>query len=1093
MSRSPLVHSPFFVYLTFIAKAFIISVTLSHTIFKPVAAFGAGNIPNFAYLNDKAFRHGDVEEILTTLVKNTHLGGSAGLWGILIAILSLGRITGGAKFNHMDAKRIYFGNWLRDYSQALDIGGLKLFTASNLRIIISVIGFMTFGFATVEFEITPERLGVYNPVEHIDNPKGYGEEEGGGGDARHYHPDLRPPVDPRELEINLNNGMKNYIATEGESWDTSTAHIRRTLLECIRLGRRSGMKEGLVQFEAFRLLGSALHTLEDLTAHSNWCELALRRMGYEGVFCHVGEAVLVDTPLGPAPPLVTGTFGSTDFIHSVLGEGMDRLAEASMSNLATKMNESKEQTEIHIPILHDLLSEFIHSKQSHNEKIEEAESMKSQAFDFDMSNITTEEVQDFIWRIFAWRDSVYKDILKTIAIIPGLSALFERLSEALNAFIYSLLDPILQDIIAHLQSHSEEVINTHEQFQVFDDPNASDPSHSVLAKDHFALILNEPAGKVARVIVEHTVTLVVKAWCEERINPEETVDKILETIHHPFFATSNSQVQDKMMECMHTWFTSLAPEDAQKVLEGLTKEGIRTGMNKRFATREELEMHEEAYKHEQELLRQARMAPPPRSLTPPPRQDTSPSSRKPVSRKKNERQRPEVIYKPRPREPSYDRFDSYQHSYSADSEEEDYIDRRRQKLPSRRATAADSDDEFWKDPYAFAAARNHKRSSTQPDIQIRSSSKRKGDTSRKVSSSQGKGKGKGKEPEFQPPPPPPSYPEIYPDPLLHDMQSGFQKAWENRSNLNNNNNRRLKKSSADQALLFPTQSHSQVRFATRKRSMSFGGRPQTPPDSLGGDYDDHDRDRDNQFQQPEILEEPVNPKGAVYQRYDSVRAQAQRAGGGSPPLFSSRSQILSKMWCDNCCLLFPLRAGAIAWGLIIAILNIAGGIILFKYGEFFFFSFNAEWNIMGALAMLVAALAFINIVALSNRSYVFARVCNFAWPFVLILSAIRDILIIVELQRGKNDIITECQNGGLLFSGSPAQPPAGTISPDPPATLPNIFCSRGFNSLNTAFIAFIVIDLILQIYMTFLNWRFVKRIQHYTALPGPLYGGYYKA
>ena len=31
--------------------------------------------------------------------------------------------------------------------------------------------------------------------------------------------------------------------------------------------------------------------------------------------------VLVETPGGPAPPLVTGTFGSVDFIFSVLGEG----------------------------------------------------------------------------------------------------------------------------------------------------------------------------------------------------------------------------------------------------------------------------------------------------------------------------------------------------------------------------------------------------------------------------------------------------------------------------------------------------------------------------------------------------------------------------------------------------------------------------------------------------------------------------------------------------------------------------------------------------------------------------------------------------
>lgn len=47
---------------------------------------------------------------------------------------------------------------------------------------------------------------------------------------------------------------QNYIATEGESWDTSTAHIRRTLLECIALGRKSGMKENLFQFEAFRYI-----------------------------------------------------------------------------------------------------------------------------------------------------------------------------------------------------------------------------------------------------------------------------------------------------------------------------------------------------------------------------------------------------------------------------------------------------------------------------------------------------------------------------------------------------------------------------------------------------------------------------------------------------------------------------------------------------------------------------------------------------------------------------------------------------------------------------------------------------------------------
>lgn len=62
------------------------------------------------------------------------------------------------------------------------------------------------GYATEEFEVTRERLGVYLPVrvqrictlyskwfsimqvEHIDNPKGYGE----GKDPREVDPGLRP-------------------------------------------------------------------------------------------------------------------------------------------------------------------------------------------------------------------------------------------------------------------------------------------------------------------------------------------------------------------------------------------------------------------------------------------------------------------------------------------------------------------------------------------------------------------------------------------------------------------------------------------------------------------------------------------------------------------------------------------------------------------------------------------------------------------------------------------------------------------------------------------------------------------------------------
>jgi hypothetical protein len=71
-----------------------------------------------------------------------------------------------------------------------------------------VLGFLAHGYATGEFEVTPERLGCYLPTEHIDNPKGYAE----GEDARKYDRRLRGPVDPQELQVDPRTGMKNYIA-----------------------------------------------------------------------------------------------------------------------------------------------------------------------------------------------------------------------------------------------------------------------------------------------------------------------------------------------------------------------------------------------------------------------------------------------------------------------------------------------------------------------------------------------------------------------------------------------------------------------------------------------------------------------------------------------------------------------------------------------------------------------------------------------------------------------------------------------------------------------------------------------------------------
>lgn len=42
----------------------------------------------------------------------------------------------GHKWTSMMVKRVYFGNWLRDYSQAVDVGSLKGVSAPTIRILV---------------------------------------------------------------------------------------------------------------------------------------------------------------------------------------------------------------------------------------------------------------------------------------------------------------------------------------------------------------------------------------------------------------------------------------------------------------------------------------------------------------------------------------------------------------------------------------------------------------------------------------------------------------------------------------------------------------------------------------------------------------------------------------------------------------------------------------------------------------------------------------------------------------------------------------------------------------------------------------------
>ncbi|KKY27746.1 putative het-c domain protein [Phaeomoniella chlamydospora] len=217
----------------------------------------------------------------------------------------------------------------------MDTGSLQKAQAETIRILVWVLSFLSFGYATREFEVTSERLGVYRPEEHIDNPKDYND----NADARSCDPRLRGPIRDIELQIDPETGMKNYIANEKGDWATSAAYVKYSFTQSIHHGRLycnghgffKGKDEDLA--EALRCMGQGLHTLEDFGAHTNYIELALREIGFQNVFPHVGTNTQINVRGHHVFPLVTGTFGMVDFLHSVLGEATDHFTQSEVNEM----------------------------------------------------------------------------------------------------------------------------------------------------------------------------------------------------------------------------------------------------------------------------------------------------------------------------------------------------------------------------------------------------------------------------------------------------------------------------------------------------------------------------------------------------------------------------------------------------------------------------------------------------------------------------------------------------------------------------------------------------------------------------------------
>ncbi|KAG7292458.1 hypothetical protein NEMBOFW57_002493 [Staphylotrichum longicolle] len=544
---------------------------------QPTLAFGAGNIAGISKIEGQNWRHGDIEDALLKIV--------------------MARAVGGKRFDKLMVSRVYFGNWLRDYSQAIDVGTVKSVSAEAIRLLLCVLGFLTFGYGSREFEVTADRLGCYRPEDHIDNPKDYAENQ----DARQYDRRLRGPIDESvELAIDEQTGLKNYIANENANIMTSALHVRRLFSKCIELGRsysRSNNKDEL--YEALRLLGTGLHCLEDYFAHSNYTELALHELGERDVFPHVGRDTMLRIPGARQEvyPVVTGTFGGVDFLHSVTGEVSDKMTQSEIEDLEGTLQQSRNND---TSILRDLLDKIPDGLLG--DKKNKIDDLQNNAQAAQMENVSVsprdpEEFTAYISNVFKqimpviqFHDELLQDISQAIAKIPVLPKIIEQLEEQLSIFVFQLIAPFIVPVIDQIKNElatgATEIIasSKNEQHNVFNNDRCTDPTHSMLSKDHFTNILNEIAGRTASKVVSWVVPQIMEAWDDQNCDVDRMLNKIIYgVLHHPaqreMGPEGAQEGRSLIFASVREWWEDMDDGQRDEYRRKLSRDGVENGEN----------------------------------------------------------------------------------------------------------------------------------------------------------------------------------------------------------------------------------------------------------------------------------------------------------------------------------------------------------------------------------------------------------------------------------------------------------------------------------------------------------------------------------
>ena len=318
-----------------------------------------------------------------------------------------------------------------------------------------------------------------------------------------------------------------------------------------------------------------------------------------------------------------------DFLHSVIGEATDNLTQSEVEQLDTALGNASVQSKQEaggtsrggpdgsdpsggsaLNSMTSLLSQMdgsgglVQQAQNLQQQSDEQERANSNAppsakpsyeappgstggppgSNIPGTNIDPKKTIAQIYPILEFRDKVARAISATIEKIPGLQKLVEKITETLTLFILGLLAPFIRPIINavtnQLKTGSSGVIGAsgRHQYEPWTDPYCTDPTHSLLSKDHFSNILNEPAGKVASMIVQYVAPRILYAWDNPSVPVEQVLNDVTRVFHHPAIRDPHNELHRNMFSTVEQWARS-RPDGGRSLDILLGAQSVRDGKN----------------------------------------------------------------------------------------------------------------------------------------------------------------------------------------------------------------------------------------------------------------------------------------------------------------------------------------------------------------------------------------------------------------------------------------------------------------------------------------------------------------------------------